>query len=223
MDRARLDQLFLRLGALDAIGAAALFAEEAVLRIGADPAVKGRIAIAAALREHLSTLDGMVQRVLAVWEIPGGFVRQAEVEYRLRAGGEACVPELALIRARGDRVDDLRIYRDGAHLLAALQAARPDEVTVRHEERGVQGAFFVVQDGRRVGELAYTLAGPNLMVIDHTEVGPELRGRAAGQRLVEATVRYARSSGRRLLPLCPFARALLDRSGQMQDVVAPHA
>jgi predicted GNAT family acetyltransferase len=51
-------------------------------------------------------------------------------------------------------------------------------------------------------------------------VGPELRGRGAGQRLVEESVRWARSTGRRVLPLCPFARAALARSNELQDVMA---
>jgi len=45
----------------------------------------------------------------------------------------------------------------------------------------------------------------------HTEVPPEIRGRHIADRVVEAALAIGRSEGRRLVVICPFARAYLRR------------
>src|SRR5262245_12303810 len=50
---------------------------------------------------------------------------------------------------------------------------------------------------------------PNTLTLIHTEVPVEIRGRHIGDRLVEAALAIGRSEGRRLVVVCPFARAYL--------------
>jgi len=52
---------------------------------------------------------------------------------------------------------------------------------------------------------------PTAFVIAHTEVPDALRGRRLGERLVRAALETARAEGRRIIVLCPFARAYLRR------------
>src|SRR5512138_2083320 len=52
---------------------------------------------------------------------------------------------------------------------------------------------------------------PNTLTLLHTEVPVEIRGRHVGDRLVEAALAIGRSEGRRLVVICPFARAYLRR------------
>jgi hypothetical protein len=66
--------------------------------------------------------------------------------------------------------------------------------------------------------MTYTVAGSKLVIIDHTEVDESLRGTGAGQALVEAAVQWARTSGQRILPLCPYARSVFDRTPEFADV-----
>lgn len=95
----------------------------------------------------------------------------------------------------------------------------PTLPTVTHHPAGQKGAFAIERDGHRLAAMTYTLAN-ELVIIDHTEVDPSLRGTGAGARLVEAAVGWARAEHRRIMPLCPFAKSVFDRTPAYADVLA---
>jgi len=82
---------------------------------------------------------------------------------------------------------------------------------LKHEQDGSKGAFYWDDDGRRLGESTYTMAGPEKLIIDHTEVDDSLRGTGKAAALVEAIVEYARENDLKILPLCPFARVMFGK------------
>ena len=90
---------------------------------------------------------------------------------------------------------------------------------IGHEAQGHRGAFFVEREGRRLGELTYTVAGSRV-ILDHTRVDDALRGTGAGKSLVKAAVEWARVGNRRLMPLCPFARSVFEKTPEYRDVLA---
>jgi predicted GNAT family acetyltransferase len=90
---------------------------------------------------------------------------------------------------------------------------------IEHEQKGHRGAFFVQQEGKRLAQLTYTVAGTKV-ILDHTEVDDALRGTGTGQKLVAAAVDWARAENRQLLPLCPFARSVFDKTPEFRDVLA---
>jgi hypothetical protein len=55
--------------------------------------------------------------------------------------------------------------------------------------------------------------------IDHTEVDESLRGQGIARKLTLAAVDWARKSGVKLLPVCPFAKAVFDRDPSLHDVL----
>ena len=57
-------------------------------------------------------------------------------------------------------------------------------------------------------------------MLDHTEVGPPLRGQRLTRSLVEAAVIWAREQHIRLVPVCPFARAVFEQEPSFRDVLA---
>jgi hypothetical protein len=89
---------------------------------------------------------------------------------------------------------------------------------IEHEQTGHKGAFFVEEEGKRVAELSYTVAGTRV-IIDHTDVDDSLRGTGTGRKLVAAAVDWAREEDLRLLPLCPFARSVFDKTPEFADVL----
>jgi hypothetical protein len=84
---------------------------------------------------------------------------------------------------------------------------------------GHKGAFVWFRDGARMAEMSYTVAGSRI-IIDHTDVSDTLRGQGAGKKLVAAAVDWARKENARLLPLCPFARSVFDKTPDYSDVLA---
>jgi predicted GNAT family acetyltransferase len=46
-----------------------------------------------------------------------------------------------------------------------------------------------------------------------------LRGTDAGKKLVKAGVEFAREHNLTVLPLCPFAKAIINKTPEFQDVL----
>lgn len=90
---------------------------------------------------------------------------------------------------------------------------------IEHQRSGHRGAFLWVQDGKRLAETTYTVAGTRV-IIDHTDVDEVLRGKKVGEQLVRAAVEWARAENVKLLPLCPFARSVFEKTPEYADVLA---
>lgn len=71
--------------------------------------------------------------------------------------------------------------------------------------------FVLRLDGRRRGFLSYTLPGDGVLHIDYVEVDADLRGSRFGRQLVEAAVAVARAEQRRVVPICGYARSVIQR------------
>lgn len=90
---------------------------------------------------------------------------------------------------------------------------------IKHEQTETKGAFFIEENGKRLAEMTYSKAGKDLIIIDHTEVSDELRGKSAGLKLVMAAVDFARTAKIKILPLCPFAKSVFDKKAELRDVL----
>jgi len=90
--------------------------------------------------------------------------------------------------------------------------------SVTHVPAGHKGAFVIERDGERLAEMTYSMAGDKV-IIDHTDVSDALRGTGTGGKLVAAAVESARANNRRILPLCPFAKSVFDKTPAYGDVL----
>lgn len=93
------------------------------------------------------------------------------------------------------------------------------EHDIRHDEHDAKGAFFIEKDGRRVAEMTYSRTNASMIIVDHTEVASSLGGQGVGRQLLDALVAWARSSGTRVMPLCPFAKAQFAKDASLRDVL----
>ena len=89
---------------------------------------------------------------------------------------------------------------------------------IQREEHGSKGAFFISAQGKRLAEMTYSKAGDTRLIIDHTEESDALKGKGAGKQLVTAAVNFARQQKIKILPLCPFARAVFEKTPEFADV-----
>ena len=90
---------------------------------------------------------------------------------------------------------------------------------IHQEDNGKKGSFYILLEGKKEAEMTYTWAGTHRMIIDHTEVSDALRGKSAGKQLVMKAVEFAREKGIKILPLCPFAKSVFQKTAEIQDVL----
>lgn len=103
---------------------------------------------------------------------------------------------------------------------APTTAAPTTDGAVEREDGPSKGRYRLVLDGVEA-EMTYSRAGERQVIIDHTEVPEALRGRKVGERLVRQAVEDARRDDVIIIPLCPFAKAMIGRHPEWQDVLPP--
>ncbi|MEO7983994.1 MAG: GNAT family N-acetyltransferase [Bacteroidota bacterium] len=91
---------------------------------------------------------------------------------------------------------------------------------IQHTTDGKNGSFFVGEKEKPVAEMTYRMRDAGTMIIEHTEVSDELRGKNIGYQLVETAVEYARASNIKIIPLCPFANSVFKKKPELHDVLS---
>ena len=90
------------------------------------------------------------------------------------------------------------------------------DVTVRHNpaacryEAEVEGHLAVAE---------YALEGDRI-VLTHTFVPPELRGRGVAEKLVRTALEEARRAGRRVVPQCSYVALFIRRNPEFKPLTA---
>lgn len=87
------------------------------------------------------------------------------------------------------------------------------------QEEGRSGGRYRAELAGHFGEMTYSRASPSLIIIDHTQVDDALRGKGVGQALAEHAVLEARSGGWKIIPLCPFFKAQVERHPEWHDII----
>src|ERR671918_594792 len=80
----------------------------------------------------------------------------------------------------------------------------------REELNGVH-EFVLRLDGERFGYLEFTRPDAGVMRIEYVEVSPQLRGTGLGRQLVEKAVAFAQETKLKVVPICSYARAVIQR------------
>jgi uncharacterized protein len=82
---------------------------------------------------------------------------------------------------------------------------------ILQKDNGKTGMFFIEQKGEKVAKLVYSWKGKDTIIIEHTEVDDVLKGKGAGKELVTKTMEFAQEKGIELVPVCPFAKSIIDK------------
>ena len=92
---------------------------------------------------------------------------------------------------------------------------------ILHKNDKTKGEFYIENNsGDVIAKSIYKLQVDNIMVIEHIEVDPSLRGQGIGAKLIEASVKYARMQYFKIIPLCSYAEAVLKKTPEYLDVIA---
>ncbi|HAO34696.1 MULTISPECIES: GNAT family N-acetyltransferase [unclassified Hyphomonas] len=93
------------------------------------------------------------------------------------------------------------------------------EFEIKREDGETGGRYVTLVNGHEA-EMTYSKAGMERIIIDHTGVPKALGGMGVGVALVKRAVEDARRDGIKIIPLCPFAKAQIQKHAEWQDVLA---
>lgn len=91
--------------------------------------------------------------------------------------------------------------------------------TVKQEVNDKNGFFHIDIDGKTAAKMTFVFAGDEKIIIDHTEVNEEHNGKGFGKIMVEKAVDFAREKNLKIIPLCPFAKHVFDKTPEYKDVL----
>lgn len=91
------------------------------------------------------------------------------------------------------------------------------EVQVKINDKN--GFFYIDIDGKNEAMMTFVFAGSDKIIIDHTEVKPGNEGKGFGKKMVLKAVEYARENNIKIIPLCPFAKSIFDKTHEFKDVL----
>ena len=89
------------------------------------------------------------------------------------------------------------------------------KVTIEREELNGVHEFVLRLDGERFGFLEFTRPDTEVLRIEYVEVDPDLRGTGLGLKLVEKAVAFARENSLKVVPICGYARTVIQRDAAM--------
>ena len=92
---------------------------------------------------------------------------------------------------------------------------------IQHKQSDNRGMFFIAsEEGDILAELIYLKQGEESIILEHTEVDEELKGQNIGYQLVSAAVEHARSHHLKVVPMCPFAAAVINKKPEFRDLLS---
>ncbi|WP_445714879.1 GNAT family N-acetyltransferase [Flavobacterium sp.] len=92
-----------------------------------------------------------------------------------------------------------------------------EDVQLRINEN--KGAFYIEVNEKQEAMMTFVFAGEDKIIIDHTEVNSGNEGKGFGKKMVNKAVEFAREKGIKILPLCPFAKSVFDKTPEFNDVL----
>jgi len=81
------------------------------------------------------------------------------------------------------------------------------------------GFFHIDINGKTEAKMTFVFAGPDKIIIDHTEVNEGNNGKGFGKKMVAKAVEFAREKNIKIIPLCPFAKKVFDKTPEFRDVL----
>jgi uncharacterized protein len=84
-----------------------------------------------------------------------------------------------------------------------------------------QGKFYIGEDEQNPkAEITFVEGDNNVLTVDHTFVSEELRGGGVAGKLVDHIVAYAREEGKKIHPVCEYAKKKMEKTTEYHDVLA---
>ncbi|MEO0943893.1 MAG: GNAT family N-acetyltransferase [Pseudomonadota bacterium] len=94
-------------------------------------------------------------------------------------------------------------------------------IQIERQDTDTKGRYVATIDGiEGEGDLTFSKASDTLIIVDHTGVPDNMRGKGVADALAKRVVEDARSAGQKIVPLCPFFSAYIARhKSETADVI----
>jgi len=81
------------------------------------------------------------------------------------------------------------------------------------------GFISVIVKDSLVAQMTFVFMGDMKIIIDHTQVDKNYNGRGYGKMMLAKAVEFARENQIKIIPLCPFAKSVFDKTPDYSDVL----
>lgn len=92
------------------------------------------------------------------------------------------------------------------------------EKRVELDHNNYRGRFYIGKPEWPDAEMTFVFAGHDRFIINHTAVGDEHRSKGYGKMMVLSAVEFAREHKVKIIPLCPFAKSVFEKTPEYADV-----
>ncbi|HIV82294.1 MAG TPA: N-acetyltransferase [Candidatus Salinicoccus merdavium] len=83
-----------------------------------------------------------------------------------------------------------------------------------------ENMFFIGEDELNPeAYVSYKVDDDGDLIIDSTEVANQLSGQGVGSTLVNMVIEYAKDEDKKIVPECPFARAVMEREEDTKKMI----
>jgi predicted GNAT family acetyltransferase len=87
------------------------------------------------------------------------------------------------------------------------------------QDNAANHRFELLVDGAVAGLAMYRRRDEHTVVVTHSEVSPDFRGRGLGNELAQRTLELIRSRGEKIVPVCPFFARYVEEHREYDDIV----
>jgi hypothetical protein len=94
-----------------------------------------------------------------------------------------------------------------------------EDINIQIDESDSGGRAFIEQNRLLLAEMTYSKTEKDILTIDHTDVDESLRGQGVNRLLLDIIVAMARRQGKKIIPLCPYAKSVFDKEPALRDVL----
>lgn len=93
------------------------------------------------------------------------------------------------------------------------------------EMKSGNNEFYMEESGEVIARIEYIPSGTDvngrdLIIVSHTVVYDGHNGQGLGKKLVKRLAEYAREEKKFIIPVCPYAKNVLEGNSEYQDILA---
>ena len=92
-------------------------------------------------------------------------------------------------------------------------------IEIKQIENGTNDRFAAMDDDKQAGAIFYIPGGESKIILDHTEVDDAYRGQSIGKKILMFIVEFARENNIKIIPICPYAKSVFDKTESIRDVL----